>query len=390
MLTCQRDLFSLPEDEHYLNCAYMGPLMKSVEAAGLEGVRRKVVPRHITPQDFFTGPDTLREQFAKLVNTSPERVALVPAVSYGIAIAAHNTRLGRGHNVVVPGEEFPSNLYAWMDRAEGEGAELRFVDRPRDVQSVGATWNTRFLEAIDKDTEVVTLTAAHWTDGTLFDIKAIGERARDVGALYLVDGTQSIGALPFDFDHVQPDLLVCAGYKFLLGPYQMSFAVLGDRLLDGEPFEKTWIGRENSEDFAHLIDYRTGYRSGARRFDVGEHSNPITVPMLNESLRQILEWGVENIQAYCGSLLEVLAGALNDGTSNGGGNFTINPPEERGAHLFGVRVPDESAVPAIMEELVQRKIFVSQRGSSVRVSPNVYNTPEDMVALADALTAAVK
>jgi len=385
MLTCQRSLFTLPDDEHYLNCAYMGPLMKSVEAAGVEGLRRKVNPRGISSGEFFTGPDALRERFAALINTSPERVALVPAVSYAVAIAANNMRLGRGRNVVLPGEEFPSNVYAWRDQCERDGAELRSVDRPLDVQSVGAAWNTRFLEAIDSQTELVTLTEAHWTDGTLFDLEAIGARAREVGAFYLVDGTQSIGALPFDFQRVAPDLLVCAGYKFLLGPYQMGFAVLGDRLMDGEPFEKTWIGRENSEDFAHLIDYRPGYRPGARRFDVGEHSNLITVPMLDESIRQIMEWGVENIQEYCVSLGGVLAGALD-----GKGDFTIAPPEERGAHMFGVKVPDPDTVPAIMEELARRKVFVSQRGTSVRISPNVYNTPENMVALAEALIAAVK
>ena len=80
-LDCQRDLFSLPPDEHYLNCAYMGPLPKSVEAAGIEGVRRKVVPWRITPPDFFREPEQLRERFGTLVHTEPHRVALVPAVS---------------------------------------------------------------------------------------------------------------------------------------------------------------------------------------------------------------------------------------------------------------------------------------------------------------------
>ncbi len=385
MLDCQRHLFSLPEGEHYLNCAYMGPLLKSVEAAGIEGVRRKSVPRTITPPDFFTEPEQLRARFAELIHTEARRVALVPAVSYGTAIAGCNVALQQGRNVVVPGEEFPSNVYAWMDHCAREGAELRIVPRPSDVQSVGQAWNARVLEAIDTNTAVVTLTVVHWTDGTVFDLAAIGARAREVGALFIVDGTQSVGALPFDFAAVQPDLLVCAGYKWLLGPYQLGFAALGDRLLDARPFEFNWINRENSEDFAGLVDYRTGYQEGARRFDVGERSNPITVPMLNESLRQILAWGVAEIQAYCAHLGETLLDALGEGAP-----FTLNPPEERGAHLFGVRVPDPAAIPSVLEQLAARKVYVSQRGSSVRVSPNVYNTPEDMAALAEALKAAVR
>ena len=385
MLTCQRHLFSLPEDEHYLNCAYMGPLPRPTEAAGIEGLRRKTVPRRITAPDFFTGPEALREGLARLVHAPADAVALVPAVSYGVAIAAHNTPLRRGQNVVIPGEEFPSNVYGWMERCAESGAELRQIPRPADVQRTGAVWNERLLDAIDARTAVVTLTAVHWTDGTRFDLAAVGRRAREVGALFVVDGTQSVGALPFDFAAVQPDLLVCAGYKFLLGPYQSGFAVLGERLQAGRPFEMNWLNREHSEDFAHLTDYRPGYQPGARRFDVGERSNPITVPMLAESVRLILDWGVEAIQGYCAELVRVLTGAL--GTDSG---FALNPAEERGAHLFGVRVPRVEAIPAILEQLAARKVFVSQRGHSVRVAPNVYNTPEDMIALAEALRAAVR
>jgi selenocysteine lyase/cysteine desulfurase len=272
-----------------------------------------------------------------------------------------------------------------MDHCAREGAELRIVPRPTDAQKPGRAWNERILDAIDADTAVVTLTAVHWTDGTRFDLEPIGRRTREVGGLFVVDGTQSIGALPFDFAAVKPDLLVCAGYKWLLGPYQYGFAVVGERLIAGRPFEMNWINREHSEDFAHLVDYRTGYQPGARRFDAGEHSNFIMVPMLNESLRLIQEWGVENIQDYCAGLGRALSEALGETAG-----FTVNPPEERGAHLFGVRVPHPEVIPAILEQLSLRKVFVSQRGDSVRVSPNVYNTPGDMAALAEALHAALK
>ena len=383
MLSCQKHLFSLPENEHYINCAYMGPLLKTTEAAGIEGLRRKSVPRQVTPPDFFNGPNNLRRLFAQLVNADAEQVAIVPAVSYGVAIAAHNLSLRSGQNIVLPGEEFPSNVYAWMDQCARDGAELRIVDRPRDVQATGKAWNERILDAIDNDTAIVTLTAVHWTDGIHFDLEAIGQRAREAGALLLVDGTQSVGALPFDFQRVQPDLLVCAGYKWLLGPYQSGFAVLGERLIGGRPMEMSWMTREGSENFAELINYRDGFQPGARRFDVGETSNFINVPMLEDSLRQLLEWGADNIQAYCAELHGVLDSALD-----GRGGFTLNAPGECGAHLFGVTVPDPAMIPAILEQLARRKVFVSQRGAAVRVSPNVYNTPRNMEALAEALLAA--
>src|SRR3712207_2882335 len=107
MLACQKDRFFLPEGEHYLNCAYMSPLSRRVEEAGIEGIRRKRVPSRISPRAFFTESDAARERFARLVNApDPGRVAIVPAASYALATVARNTPLRRGQNVVVAHEQF--------------------------------------------------------------------------------------------------------------------------------------------------------------------------------------------------------------------------------------------------------------------------------------------
>ena len=114
----------------------------------------------------------------------------------------------------------------------------------------------------------------------VFELAEIGARCREVGAALVVDGTQSVGAMPFDWDAIQPDALVCAGYKWLLGGYGMGVMVLGDRFADGQPLEENWIGRAGSDNFSGLTSYEDAYAPGAVRFDVGERSNPILVPML--------------------------------------------------------------------------------------------------------------
>lgn len=386
MLDCQRDLFSLPDGQHYLNCAYMSPLLQAAEAAGIAGLKRKSAPAGIATEDFFEPAEDLRHAFARLVHTSPERIALIPAVSYGVAIAAHNLHLDASRNVVVPAEEFPSLVYPWLEQDKHTGATLRLIERPAPTASAQRSpvdvWNARILDAIDARTAAVVLSSVHWTDGTPFALDAIGQRARDVGAACIVDGTQSIGALPFDFDRLQPDLLVCAGYKWLLGPYQSGFAAVGDRFLDGRPFEHNWINRQDSRNFSALTHYQPAYRGGARRFDVGEHANLILMPMLHAGLDRIHAWGVPNIQAYCARLADDLARTLADTP------YSLAPAEERTGHLFGVRIADPERIPAILAQLRRREIHVSQRGDSIRVSPHVYNTDADIAALADALCAA--
>ncbi len=383
MLTNQRPLFSLPEDLHYLNCASKAPLLNASQDLGIAGLRRQIAPLSLGPEEYIRESEALRAAAASLINASPDQIAIIPSVSYGVAIASHSLRLRAGQNVVSMEEEFPSDVYAWMERCRKDGAELRSVPRPEEVTRVGSLWNERLLDAIDGNTGAVNISAVHWTDGVRFDLEAIGDRAREVGALFVVDGTQSIGAAPFDFARIQPDLLVCAGYKWLLGPYQIGFAAVGERLIGAEPFEYHWSNRAGSSDTTGT-GYRTEYEKGARRFDVGEHANYITVPMLTEGIRQAAEWGANAIQDYCAALGAPLAVFLEDE------RFAVAPPAERIAHIIGIRLADPDRIPGIMRALEERDVRISRRGQSVRVSPHVYNAPEDMEALMDGLAAGLR
>ena len=105
--------------------------------------------------------------------------------------------------------------------------------------------------------------------------------------------------------------------------------------------------------------------------------------MLNEGLKQILTWSVTAIRDYCAALSSDVEAAL------AGSPYVVAPAAARSPHLFGIRVPDGERLPAILEDLRRREIYVSQRGTSLRISPHVYNTPDDLGALVEALRAAV-
>ena len=380
MLTCQKSRFSLPDDEHYLNCAYMSPISAAVEAAGVAGVARKRVPARLSPDDFFSEARRARELFARLVNVpDAARVAIIPAASYGLAIAARNLPVAAGQNIVVTHEQFPANVHVWRKLAAQGDVQLRTVQPPDAADGRGREWNARLLEAIDARTAIVALGHVHWTDGTKFDLEAVGRRAREVGAALVVDGTQSIGALPFDVTAIQPDALVCATYKWLMGPYSLGFAYLGPRFDGGEPLEETWIGRAGSENFKDLVNYRDDYQPGAIRYDVGERTNFALMPMAIAGLEQVLDWQPARIQEYCAALtgdLVARVGALG---------YRVEDPAYRGAHLFGLRAPAGADTTAIGERLRTRKVHVSLRGSAIRVAPHVYNDRRDVDALVDAL-----
>ncbi|MEK9969799.1 MAG: aminotransferase class V-fold PLP-dependent enzyme, partial [Ferrovibrio sp.] len=292
LLPSQRALFDIPADVAYLNSAYMGPMPKVAVAAGEAGMRAKLQPWMITPADFFTETEAVRALFATLVNATADDIALVPAVSYGMAVAANILPLRKGQTVITLAEQFPSNVYPWIERARQVGAEMITVARPSDDD-----WTARVLERIDARTGIVALPHCHWTDGGLLDLVAIGAACRKAGAALCIDATQSLGVMPFDVALIKPDILVAGGYKWLLGPYSFGYLYVDPRWQDGAPVEHNWIARKDSENFAGLVDYKSDYQPGARRFDVGERSNFALTPAAAASLDYLLSLGTARIYA---------------------------------------------------------------------------------------------
>ncbi len=375
MMDCQKQLFSLSDEFAYLNCAYMSPQLRSVEAVGKEFLARKNEPYLIHPEDFFTEVRTVKELFARMINSSePERIALVPSVSYGIANATRNIKLKASQHVIVAAEQFPSNYYSWQRLTETSGASLRVVGPP-SAEDRTLQWNRALLEAIDEGTAVVALSHTHWADGTLFDLQAIRERTEAVGALMIIDGTQSVGALPFDVQTLRPDALICAGYKWLMGPYSTGVAYYGPYFDSGLPIEENWINRRESEDFQHLVNYQSDYQPGAGRYAVGEQSNFILTPMLRAALQQLLDWGVPAIQEYCRGLSRQPLEQLREM------GVIVEKEAHRSGHLIGLRLGDKFDIERLKTILQRERVFVSLRGSAIRVAPNVYNDAHDFERL---------
>ena len=378
VLGSQRRLFEIPADIAYLNCAYMSPQLRAVRSVGEEAVGRKSRPWEISPRDFFENSEITRRLFAQLVNGDAEGVAIVPSVSYGMSVATANVPIKAGQNVVVLEEQFPSNVYPWRELAKRVGAEVVTVPRP-----AGHDWTDAVLEQVDGRTAVVAVPNCHWTDGSVLNLVRTGERAREVGAALVVDATQSLGAYPLDVSEMRPDFLVSAAYKWLLGPYSLGFLYVSEAYREGVPIEHNWISREGSEDFARLVEYTDAYGPGARRYDVGERSNFVLLPMAIEALRQILAWGVENIAAS----LRGLTDRIEEEAERLG--IEVVPASMRVGHMIGLGLGSE-APKDLAVRLAEENVFVSVRGRNLRVSPHLYNTGRDVERLFDSLSKHVR
>jgi selenocysteine lyase/cysteine desulfurase len=365
MIPCQRHLFDIPDDVAYLNCAYMSPLMKPALEAGITGLTRKAHPWELTSDKFFTGSEDFRATAAQLIGSSADDIAIVPSASYGIATAAKNLPVKKNQSILVLAEQFPSNYYAWERLAEKTGAALKIVSWPEDDD-----WTAAVLHDLTADVAIAVLPHVQWTSGGRLDLVRIGAACRNLGSTLALDLTQSLGALPFNVGDIQPDFAVAACYKWLLGPYSVGLLYVAPQLHNGIPLEENWIQRANARDFSSLILYTENYDHGARRFDMGERSNFALLPAADRAIKQLLEWRVDQISET--------AGAMSSRIAQAAAELGFHAPREplRAPHYLALRrkLPIPKELP---EMLAREKVFVSVRGSSIRVTPNVYNTIED-------------
>ena len=373
MIPCQKHLFQIPEGITFLNCAYMSPQLQSVSAAGQQSLALKESPWELTSQDFFTTSEKARQHFATLIEAQADDIAIIPAASYGLSLAAKNLTVQAGEHILVLDEQFPSNVYPWQALAKANHATVQTVPRPEDDD-----WTRAILASLKKETAIVALPHCHWTDGGLVDLVKIRERCDAMESVLIIDATQSLGALPFSVKTFRPDFLIAPSYKWLLGPYSLGFMYVAPAHQQGEPLEYNWIQRKESENFADLVNYREEYQPGARRFDVGERSNFALMPMAVAALEQILHWGVASIEKTLSALTQRIAEKAE------AMQLDVSPPHLRASHMLGLRFPN--GVPqTLLQRLAQNKIYVSVRGNSMRLSPHLYNDFHDVERLFDVL-----
>ncbi|TCK64771.1 selenocysteine lyase/cysteine desulfurase [Winogradskyella wandonensis] len=380
-LTQQKQLFNISEDVTYLNTASFSPAFKSVEAAGLESIKQKSNPELRQASDLFEPVVELRKLFAQVIDEDDyNRVVTLPSVSYGMANVANNIELKDGDEIIIIEEQFPSNYYIWEDLARHYNAKIITIPQPENIED----WNSALLNQINPKTALVAIGHIHWANGYIFDLKAIRARTKQNNALFVIDGSQSIGALPFSVKDIQPDALICAGYKWLFGPYGCAYGYYGSYFDNGKPIEQNWANRLGSENLAGLTAYQSQYKPKANRYAMGESGSFIYVKMQTAALKEILKIKPSELQEYCHKISEK---ALKELSELG---FTSTHPDFRAKHLFGVKISEFVNVDDLKAVLKANNIHLSFRGEYMRVSCHIFNTEAHFEKLVNVIKSTIK
>jgi selenocysteine lyase/cysteine desulfurase len=361
-----KDLFELEDSVTYINCANMSPMLHSVKKAGIAGLEKRSRPWSISAMDWFTDGEIARGLAAKLFQVHADDVAIIPSASYGLALAAKNLKVAAGKEIIVLEHQFPSNYYVWEELAAKDGLKMVTV-----YKSADRSLTENILDKINPNTGIVTVPNCHWIDGTLIDLQQVSDAAKAVGAYLVLDLSQSFGAMPIDIQKIQPDFAVSVGYKWLLGPYSLGYLYASKKWQqEGEPLEYSWLIKKGSEDFAALTHFTAGYREGARRFDMGEYSQFNLLPMSIAALEQLNGWGAGYIQ----SEIKKLTGLILDFKNEKG---LVTGKDTNAGHIISIPL-DQFNAAVLKSRLAEEKITISFRSTSIRVSPHLYNTKDDI------------
>lgn len=369
--------FDIPQDITYLNAAFMTPPPRQVIAAGHVGVDVKAQPWKLTRATFYDDVERARAEVAGLINARPDDIAIVGSTSYGIATAARNLTIENNTVILGIAGEHPSQTYAWMELAQKNSAYYEQITRDED-QSWADALIARIKSSDKAPVSILALTQVHWADGSEIDLVAVSAAAREHSIALVIDATQSAGVMKLDVEVIKPDFIAFATYKWLLGPYGLAFLYAAPWQQDGEPLEQHAFSRAGADGYSNHYDRALTFMPGARRYDTGERSNLVTVPMANESVSYLKKIGQDVIENHIRTIVDSIAEhAKNYGVT------TIKSPY-RSAHLLGLRGADDFS-DEFVSFLGKDNIIVSARDGIVRVAPHIYSGAEDVERFADAL-----
>jgi selenocysteine lyase/cysteine desulfurase len=359
----------------YLNAASVAPLPERARLAVEAYNRRRSDIHSMRGADFEPVLARCRRAAARLIAADEDEIALLPNTSFGINLAALSLPLERGRRVLLSDREFPANVYPWMALERLRGARVDVI--PTDA--AGNPDEARMLEEVARgDVGVLTVSAVQFTSGWVADLEALGRACRQHGTWLVVDGIQALGQLPVDVRACGIDVLATGGHKWLCGPFGTGFTYVRREVVGRmEPHLIGWTSMTASADLERVLDYEYAFVEGARRFEVA------TQPWqdyagLGESLELLLEADPARIRAHVLALLDPLAAWM----AERGVQVTSDPRPERRSGIFSFRPADAAGVN---QALARAGVGCVVREGAVRLSPHLYNQPEDVETVMDVL-----
>lgn len=315
----------------------------------------------------------VRRGLARLINADVAEIAFINNTTHGISLVAEGFPWRPGDTVVTAEEEYPSNLYPWMNLAS-RGVTLRTVPSRE-----GRVWLRDLAAAMDRSTRLVTISHVEFASGFRNDLDDLAELCHARGVALFVDAIQGLGPHVVDVRRTPIDFLAADGHKWLLGPEGAGVLyVRHDWIERLRPIGVGWhsvVGSYNAPG----IDFRL--KPSAERWEGGSFNMP-GLHAFGASVALLLKLGPEAVSRR---ILERADAVRTRAVAAGWQVSGSQRPEDRSG-IVALERPGVDPQAAV-RTLRARGVVAACRRGRLRVSPHVYNNDDDLERLADGLGA---
>ncbi len=322
------------------------------------------------PQNKPAVRQPVRTALSELFGGTADEYALVTSTGVGIGIAASGYDWQKGDNMVLPAEEHRNNTFPWLALRE-RGVDVRLVPVDED-QRIDPN---KIAALVDNNTRILATTAVRFNTGFRADLKLLSSIAHAKGSLFLVDGIQGAGVFPIHVNDDGIDILACAGFKWLLGMHGAGFLYMNKRAQ--EKISPVLPGMFAAEHHFRELNYHPD----ARRYETGTIAYSL-FHAWTAGLDLLKEVGVANIHARVLMLTDRLIAGLRDK------KIIVASPIEKVAErsaILSFTMGSEETNKGLYEKLMDQNIIVALRDGRIRVSPNFYNTEDEIDRLLEVL-----
>jgi selenocysteine lyase/cysteine desulfurase len=367
-----RALFPVVTSKVWLNHASQGTLSTPVRAA-LARFEEEHAMGDFSGESEEELYARVRRTVAEFINANPGEIAFTKNVPDGLNIVAHGLSWEAGDRIVIPDQEFPANVYPWLNLAS-KGVETIMVPSRE-----GAVPLEALIDAIDDRTRIVSVSWVEFSTGYRNDLRSLADACHEKGALFCVDAIQGLGALQFDVRELDIDIMATSSHKWLLGPTGAGWMYCREDLVD--ELSVCFIGQSSVQrfNFGSYLDFHLPLWHDARKFEPGIH-NMLGLIGLEAALGLFSEVGMSRVESRVKALSDLVALGLSDR------GYGIVGTRE-GNQWSGIVSFESGRFEArdIYSALLAAGVFVSLREPVVRVSTHFYNDEEDVSRLFAAL-----
>jgi selenocysteine lyase/cysteine desulfurase len=367
-LSRYRREFPITEHKTYFNHAGLGPMSLRAKARLDEWAASALGAPIKSERGFSATVAHARSASARLLGVTAQEVAFVPSTSEGVSVFAQSLDWRVGDSVITAANEFPSNMYPWLNLGR-IGVHVKAVPPAPD----GRVRIDDLVAAMDSRTRVLAISWVGYNTGFRIDLARLGDECRKRGVLLFVDAIQGLGAIEMRSAEWGVAAAAAESHKWMLGTHGVGVLYVNRDLIGGmHPPLVGWRSVRNADEFM-VFDFTLA--DDARRFEPG-CLNGAGIYVMSGALEIIEEVGIVNISSRIREITDYLCAKLA-----AKGLEVLSPRgEDEWSGIVSFRAPGGDG-PSAAKALATRDIVVTGRADFLRVSPHFYNTESEIDAL---------